>query len=130
MTSLLCSASGTGLSAVARSISKDPDIITADVEEILKETVDWEHPRFAGAARNMGGLCSRLDRDSVIALWLSALRRGADVLRQSDVKHRVLACHLTLFSGSRLERVKSSVTLTTGDLAPVATDTTRVRDIS
>jgi hypothetical protein len=88
---LLCSAAATGLTKAAVGLAQLDRIVVSDLEEDLKGLVDWT--QFKGAPANMGTLCSRSDRDTVLDFWQKAPKKSKTVL----------ACHLTLFSPSRLE---------------------------
>lgn len=100
---LLCSAAATGLSKAAENLGSLSGIKVLDLEEVLKaEVVDWTQHK--GSPRTMGTICSQSDRDTVLDYWQSAFRISVARLLESHKRTKpVLACHLTLFSPSRLE---------------------------
>lgn len=110
--SLLCSASGTGLSDVTAQLESSFGFRVFDVEETLKDAVDWSHSRYSGSTHTIGAVCSSNPRSEVIKLWREALdheiQRACSQDPNADRQHCVLACHLTLFSGKRLESYVAS----------------------
>lgn len=100
---LLCSSAATGLSKAAESLGALSGIKVLDLEEVLKtEVVDWAQHK--GSPRTMGTICSQSDRDTVLDYWQEAFQISVAGLLDSHKSAKlVLACHLTLFSPSRLE---------------------------
>lgn len=74
-----------------------------DLEEVLKaEVVDWTNHK--GSPMTMGTICSQSDRDTVLDYWQKAFQISVSNLIDCHKGIKpVLACHLTLFSPSRLE---------------------------
>ncbi len=108
---LICSASGTGLSSsVRRLVSTPREGLGLQVEDIEKRLCSssglWDLPAFGGVppeSRSMADVCSKLPRRAVSHYWREALRSSLQALESAENCALALACHLTLFTPHRRE---------------------------
>jgi hypothetical protein len=114
---LICSASGTGLSSsLGRLATRTGDrVCVEDVEKNLcnKSRMWDELPVFGGVKsgrRSMAEVCGKLPRRAVSVYWREALSNSLSTLAAANQQQRsepypslALACHLTLFTPHRRE---------------------------
>jgi len=118
--SLLCSASGTDLSRVSAFLEAEPWFFNiVDVESLWKRSTDWQLLRYSGAVgETVGSICNVNIKEEVVSSWRNALNEALDELRSQAQGVKVLACHLTLFSGKRQEFYVTASPLSFMDFKP------------
>ncbi len=106
---LICSASGTGLSRSVENLrGRQKNLLAEDVEtRLCSSPKPWNLPAFRGVdlgARSMKDVCSKLPRKAISLYWRDALSKSLQALeRADDARALALACHLTLFTPHRRE---------------------------
>lgn len=101
---LVCSAAATGLSAASQRLAEVTGLPVGDLDTTLvRDVVPWSD--YLGEPQTMATLCAESDRDAVLAYWTEAYVRTISDLKSRTARGQraVLACHLTLFSPTRLE---------------------------
>ena len=108
---LICSASGTGLSDSIKKLVPEQrpnsNLRIEDVEaRLCKNSPLWSLEAFGGVdhkSRSMAEVCSKLPRAVVSRYWRQALCDSLKALADPPDGPLALACHLTLFTPNRRE---------------------------